>query len=604
MKQTLLILIFFFLSSCTSSFDKAAWRIAEQSVTNSKELILFLEHYKGQADEEKYKAACFLIENMPNKYSLSGNERKRIYDIDIVKSDSLILSLEYSFRLKKESPYLKDYTFEQFCEYILPYRVANEPLQYYWKWDCVKRFTNGDNSDDIVKAAQKINAQVKIELAPEFYKDSLKSYAELLQTGYGKCDDRSALVVMALRSAGIPAAFEMIPYWGSSNNGHSFISMILPNDSVVTFQNDDENGVNTLPIRKIPKIYRKVYTITSKRLHSNYPAIEYSDLFANGDILDVTGVHRIGSLHVTVNAEKGKSVYLSVFSPGGWTPIAFSVDGNFQSVGTGTRKGIKDSEEALDLGNGILYLPSDFSNGEITPISKPIIVSKDGVHYLSFDTLHKETVTLTRKYPLNKRIVGFARTMVGGLFEGANRSDFSDAENIYEITKVSESRMQMVNTSSCKKYCYVRYRKPKGVFSIAEFSLFDSAGMPLQFQPIACEAILADSTMNAVFDNAPLTYYQVNGGFDLWIGADLGKQTAIPVIGFAPRNDDNSVVSTDSYELFYWNDKWISLGKKMPIRDNIVYENVPKGALLWLRDLTKGREERPFTYDNGRQIWW
>lgn len=97
MKQTLLILIFFFLSSCTSSFDKAAWRIAEQSVTNSKELILFLEHYKGQADEEKYKAACFLIENMPNKYSLSGNERKRIYDIDIVKSDSLILSLEYSF---------------------------------------------------------------------------------------------------------------------------------------------------------------------------------------------------------------------------------------------------------------------------------------------------------------------------------------------------------------------------------------------------------------------------------------------------------------------------------------------------------------------------
>lgn len=150
----------------------------------------------------------------------------------------------------------------------------------------------------------------------------------------------------------------------------------------------------------------------------------------------------------------------------------------------------------------------------------------------------------------------------------------------------------------------MRYRKPKGVFSIAEFSLFDSAGMPLQFQPIACEAILADSTMNAVFDNAPLTYYQVNGGFDLWIGADLGKQTAIPVIGFAPRNDDNSVVSTDSYELFYWNDKWISLGKKMPIRDNIVYENVPKGALLWLRDLTKGREERPFTYDNGRQIWW
>lgn len=103
MKLTLLIPVFLFLFGCTSSFDKAAWKIAEESAINHEELVRFLEHYKGQVDEEKYKAACFLIENMPNKYSLSGNARKRIYDIDIVKSDSLILSLEYSFRLKKES---------------------------------------------------------------------------------------------------------------------------------------------------------------------------------------------------------------------------------------------------------------------------------------------------------------------------------------------------------------------------------------------------------------------------------------------------------------------------------------------------------------------
>lgn len=263
MRLFLFIPLLLLIISCTSNLEQSAWKIAEQSVTNREELIRFLEYYQKDSNKEKYEAACFLVRNMPNKYALGGSDQRRIYDIDIVKADSLIQSLEYSFQLKAECPYLKNYTFEQFCEYILPYRVANEPLEYYWKWDCTKRFGSGD-SDNIIEAAQKINAQVKLELAPEFYKDSLKSYTDLMRTGYGKCDDRSALVVMALRSAGIPAAFELIPYWGSSNNGHSFISMILPNDSVITFQNDEKNGANVLPIRKIPKVYRKVYTINSK----------------------------------------------------------------------------------------------------------------------------------------------------------------------------------------------------------------------------------------------------------------------------------------------------------------------------------------------------
>jgi hypothetical protein len=32
--------------------------------------------------------------------------------------------------------------------------------------------------------------------------------------------------------------------------------------------------------------------------------------------------------------------------------------------------------------------------------------------------------------------------------------------------------------------------------------------------------------------------------------------------------------------------------------------NMPTNALFWLRDLTKGKEERPFTYENGQQVWW
>ena len=61
--------------------------------------------------------------------------------------------------------------------------------------------------------------------------------------------------------------------------------------------------------------------------------------------------------------------------------------------------------------------------------------------------------------------------MVGGIFEGANHADFSDAEEIYKITETPKSQMQKVYISTGKKYRYIRYRKPKGIFSIAEFSL-------------------------------------------------------------------------------------------------------------------------------------
>lgn len=37
---------------------------------------------------------------------------------------------------------------------------------------------------------------------------------------------------------------------------------------------------------------------------------------------------------------------------------------------------------------------------------------------------------------------------------------------------------------------------------------------------------------------------------------------------------------------------------------NIFFKDVPKGALYLLRDLTKGKDERIFTYENGVQVWW
>jgi hypothetical protein len=59
-------------------------------------------------------------------------------------------------------------------------------------------------------------------------------------------------------------------------------------------------------------------------------------------------------------------------------------------------------------------------------------------------------------------------------------------------------------------------------------------------------------------------------------------------------------------QLFYWdNYQWNSLGKQIGTpKQYLEYKNAPLNALFWLRNLTKGNEERIFTYENGQQVWW
>ena len=70
------------------------------------------------------------------------------------------------------------------------------------------------------------------------------------------------------------------------------------------------------------------------------------------------------------------------------------------------------------------------------------------------------------------------------------------------------------------------------------------------------------------------------------------------------RHDMNMIKRGDEYELFYYDLEWKSLGRQVAETDSLVYHNVPDNALLWLKNHTGGKEERIFTYDNGKQRFW
>lgn len=120
-----------------------------------------LSYFQKQQHPEKLKAAQYLLTNMKGHYSLAGpNYDKYVqifHEISIIPGDKrnaaimdrmnfhkigdsffmekdensltaeyLIKHIEYAYAIWEKVPWRKDYSFDIFCEYVLPYRIENE----------------------------------------------------------------------------------------------------------------------------------------------------------------------------------------------------------------------------------------------------------------------------------------------------------------------------------------------------------------------------------------------------------------------------------------------------------------------------------------------
>lgn len=47
-----------------------------------------------------------------------------------------------------------------------------------------------------------------------------QSYAEMLQTRWGTCDDMAAFLALSLRAIGIPASIDYVPAWANRSSSH------------------------------------------------------------------------------------------------------------------------------------------------------------------------------------------------------------------------------------------------------------------------------------------------------------------------------------------------------------------------------------------------
>jgi hypothetical protein len=198
--------------------------------------------------------------------------------------------------------------------------------------------------------------------------------------------------------------------------------------------------------------------------------------------------------------------------------------------------------------------------------------------------------------------------MIGVRFQIANSSDFSDTVTIHSVNKVPYYEQTIhLDTPALHRYVICNFDGLEE-FCLAEWSIYSKTSTgeetPLTGKLMGNKGTSghpADKTI----DNDRVSYFRNSlKDKEQYLVLDLGKPCKISHIRYNTRSDDNRIVNGELYELYYWGKEWISLGKQEGENHCLVYSNVPKNTLLRIHNHTRGKEHRPFTYENNKQTWW
>ena len=645
--------LLFFLIAGTTLFSCCKSSNLEYALTmagdNRTELERVLEHYSADpADSLKLRAARFLIENMPGHYSYKGDEvlefyalgeqilasgldprqqrdsilkiskeqfpnlqRNTVPDIWIMQGDYLIENIEEAFDLWQNKPWAAHLDFDQFCEYLLPYKCFELQGLDHWRDTLAVRFgdalsamaCNDVEYDSPLQAAILTRKEIQAKVKPlGLFMESGYSFlgaSNIHKLTYGRCTDYVNLAVATMRSLGIPVIIDGTPQWGRYRAGHDWYSLLNDKGENLASEWDvsTDPGKAFFPHERIPKVYRHTYAINRERAEYLTKA-KYRhpfDLFQK----DVTGEYFAAddlSIPVIRKDLEDKYVYIAVFN-------GHAADWNIIDYGI-LRRG---KAEFKKMGRNMLYLAFGYDGIRLVPISDPFILHSNGqLEYIIVDLSATEDITLRRKYYQSANVVDMERRLLGGRIQAANNPNFSDAVTLYTVENLEYP--DLIPLSPEKPYRYWRYLSAEGSYgSIAELQFFQEEGTP----KLTGEVISSlggndpDGVGQRAFDGDWLTNFETLEADGSWVGLDMGHPVAVDKIRCIPRSDDNAIRTGDEYELKYWDEgEWKSFGRRVADDNRLVYSDVPRGALLWLKNHTRGWDERVFLYKNGRQEWW
>ncbi len=512
----LLITIIVIAAGCgRSPYPSDVTEALKTAGDNRNELESVLTHYRDEGDTLKLQAAYFLIGNMeghcyvtyrmvdsngaevefnvldyPDYNTLVAatdtiefarglidfKKDDKILDLETITADFLIDQIDFAFKAWHEKPWAKNLSYENFRDYVLPYRGSNEPLEDWREtfWDKYAdvegRMTDPANP---MEAASLINDEIIswFKFDPRFYYHPTdQGMMEMFENKIGRCEDMTNLTIYAMRANGLAVTSDYTPAWADCGNNHAWNAIVTPDGRVIPFMGAECNPGQYNLGHKFAKVYRKMYGEQKDNLiFQDHKQEKVPGWLAGRSYIDVTSDYGpVCDVTVHFDREIPDSVdiaYLCVFNSGEWTALNWGrIEG--------------DSATFDDMAMDIAYIPALYLNEEIVPYGAPFILNTDG----------------------------------------SQRPLIADTTALRNIAVASTTKRQLDRSTD-----------------------------------------------------------------------GIAQSFLTPDV---------------QYELFYMADDWESLGKQVAGKKALYFADVPSGGLYRLVAAGSDDEERIFTVENGRQVWW
>ena len=400
------------------------------------------------------------------------------------------------------------------------------------------------------------------------------------------------------RYLGIPATIDFTPHWGNRSQAHEWAVLIKEDGRGMPFYMKATLGDTTTyfhPYRK-PKVFRTRFSVdtTYQRIIGRDHLPEQWMMFPCYQ--DVTAEYcPVSDAFVTVpdSLRHHGVAYICVFDNRQWVPVFW---GEMKENGV----------TFTDMAYGIMYMAAVSDHEGMKTFGDPFYFTSDGeMKTVSLDKTQRQEMRLQRKFPFLGEQDLFNARMARGRFQASNDADFATVKEHYYFPGITNGNWYDIPVKDSTAYRYVRYLSPNGSYgNINELQYFDPHGKRLQGKIIGTQGT-GGQEKEKVFDGDILTGFNGISPDGHWVGLDLKKPSQIGRIKFIGRNDGNTVEIGDTYEFYYWdNGQWQLVDTRTADDNVLIYKDMPSHGLYVLRDITKGWEERIFTYENGQQIWY
>ncbi|MCK9640123.1 MAG: hypothetical protein M0R39_09465 [Prolixibacteraceae bacterium] len=638
----------------------------EQAGTNKGELLKVIDHYKKDpADRMKLDAARFLIENMAGHFSydtsylyryrpviekinklrviglprdnikiqvnplmdslvaiypLSNVYSKSENDLTSIKSKLLISNIDRAFEAYNANLFKDSIRYEDFLEYVLPYRIDNGYCLEDWRpffsqnfsVKSVNKLSNVHQLCDSL--LHKFNdVRIGLDIANQFPYFKLDDY---LKSRVARCAQKCWFNCLLLRSSGLPVAIDFVPASRVHESGHEWNTLILKQGiyPIEPFWVDSNRYLKSIYSREklhseigpieFPKIYRKTFKMSSSELldHAIRTGEEIPPLFQNPFVKDVTKEYFKSFAIETAITKKIEGIdyaYVCVFgSNQRWVPVDF-----------GRIKKGKVSFNSLGTDN--VYLPAFYQFGNIVPAAYPILLNEKPLT-LCPDTSRKRKIEISYVAFQRPELEARKRSLIGITVEGADNKNFDNSEVLYTITKAYEPGYYHIPIPKSPKFRFVRLKVPKLNTLLYEIKFFgmengsekEVRGKLLYSYPK--DSILLQTIVDGNLSTG-MIFSTINEEHKLlknvWIGYEFNRPVSIGAFDFYYVFNVN-IRKEGIYELLYWDYEWKSLGTKKSDSNSISFDNVPENALLMIKIHDKDKYSRIFTYSDGKQHWW